>query len=119
MKCVTGECNEEAEFRFCWPPDGSEQNMCRGHITAMLRLASALCMPPLKVHRIAALEAREDVLRAALAARFRCAGLGTDEDPPELERLYEACDRLISEEARTVSLLTETPATTEEAPHAE
>jgi hypothetical protein len=118
MKCGQVGCEDDAEFRYFWAPDASEQNVCRSHLQVGARLTRALNMAPLKVHRIAELEARNDVVRAALCALL-CASRGaTEGNPPELERLYEACDRLILEEARTLALVTEPPATTEEAPHA-
>lgn len=111
MKCGQVGCEDDAEYRYFWAPDASEQNVCRAHLQVGARLSKALDMPPLKVHRIALLEAREDVLRAAVAATLRGAGLGTtEENPPELERLYEACGRLILEEARTLALFTGTTA---------
>lgn len=96
MNCGQYKCSNRAEYRYVWPRDGSEHDVCEGCFAAVMRLSMALGVS-IRLTRIDDIEAKKQVLLAAFA------WWANQDDQDTCDRLRAAVERLIAEEAKTVA----------------
>jgi hypothetical protein len=107
MKCGQTKCSNQPEYRYVWPPDGKEHDVCLSCVTGVVRLGAALGVQ-LRLERIAALDARKAVLQAAFAMwKTQLGSLRMSGEPKQAEKfeaLMRAVETLMEEEARSFEL---------------
>jgi hypothetical protein len=101
MKCGQAKCEKAAEYRYFWPGDGKEHDICRACVPAVVRLGAAMGVP-VKLTRIGLIDAKDNVLKAAVElwrANLRATSpAALDAIAQELHQLMIALSALRDEE---------------------
>lgn len=111
MRCDQANCERQGEFRYVWPATGETKDICRACLPALVRLANAVGMQ-VKAERIAAINARMAVLKAAIPVTMfwrtspflrGSALIAMSHDACEhIEALAMAVEELLREEAASI-----------------